>query len=74
VERLIPGRDRQLAVIAPHGGDIEEHTDEQAQRVAVRLGAAARWSGPARDGVATRTPSSGGTLRRPTSPPSRSHS
>jgi len=27
----------ELAVIAPHGGDIEEHTDEQAQHVAEQL-------------------------------------
>jgi phage replication-related protein YjqB (UPF0714/DUF867 family) len=28
-----------LIVLAPHGGDIERHTDEQAERVAARLGA-----------------------------------
>jgi phage replication-related protein YjqB (UPF0714/DUF867 family) len=39
VERLDDdGSQRNLIVIAPHGGDIEEHTDEQAERVAKRLG------------------------------------
>jgi hypothetical protein len=28
------GDNRELVVIAPHGGDIEEHTDEQAEEVA----------------------------------------
>ena len=39
VERLADdGAQTQLIVIAPHGGDIEEHTDEQAERVRERLG------------------------------------
>jgi phage replication-related protein YjqB (UPF0714/DUF867 family) len=38
VERLDDdGGHRGLIVIAPHGGDIERHTDEQAERVASRL-------------------------------------
>jgi phage replication-related protein YjqB (UPF0714/DUF867 family) len=38
VERLHDdGSDAALIAIAPHGGDIELHTDEQAQRVASRL-------------------------------------
>ena len=38
VERLDDdGELRGLIVIAPHGGDIEPHTDEQAERVAFRL-------------------------------------
>ncbi len=38
VERLTDnGRHRGLVVIAPHGGDIEIHTDEQARRVRERL-------------------------------------
>jgi phage replication-related protein YjqB (UPF0714/DUF867 family) len=39
VERLgDDGSQTHLIVIAPHGGDIEEHTDEQAERVRKRLG------------------------------------
>ena len=40
VERLDDDDPSQthLIAIAPHGGDIEEHTDEQAERVAERLG------------------------------------
>jgi phage replication-related protein YjqB (UPF0714/DUF867 family) len=42
VERLRDnGRQRELIVIAPHGGDIERHTDEQAEQVASRLAAKA---------------------------------
>jgi phage replication-related protein YjqB (UPF0714/DUF867 family) len=42
VERLRDnGRQRELIVIAPHGGDIERHTDDQAERVASRLAAKA---------------------------------
>jgi phage replication-related protein YjqB (UPF0714/DUF867 family) len=42
VERLRDnGRQRDLIVIAPHGGDIERHTDEQAEHVASRLAAKA---------------------------------
>jgi phage replication-related protein YjqB (UPF0714/DUF867 family) len=42
VERLRDnGRQRELIVIAPHGGDIERHTDQQAERVASRLAAKA---------------------------------
>ena len=38
VERLQDdGRHRKLIAIAPHGGDIEKHTDAQAERVARRL-------------------------------------
>lgn len=40
VERLDDdGEQAQLIAIAPHGGDIEVHTDEQAERVAARLAA-----------------------------------
>jgi phage replication-related protein YjqB (UPF0714/DUF867 family) len=40
VERLDDDDPSQvhLIAIAPHGGDIEKHTDEQAERVAERLG------------------------------------
>ena len=42
VERLEDdGAHTGLIVIAPHGGDIERHTDEQAERVASRLRAKA---------------------------------
>jgi hypothetical protein len=34
----------RLIVIAPHGGDIERHTDQQAERVASRLKAKAASS------------------------------
>jgi len=38
VERLTDnGRHRGLIVIAPHGGDIERHTDEQAEHVGNQL-------------------------------------
>jgi phage replication-related protein YjqB (UPF0714/DUF867 family) len=38
VERLTDnGRHRGLIVIAPHGGNIERHTDEQAERVGAQL-------------------------------------
>lgn len=43
VERLVVGRSRTLAIIAPHGGAIEAHTDTQAGRLARRLGAVAPW-------------------------------
>jgi phage replication-related protein YjqB (UPF0714/DUF867 family) len=40
VERLDDdGEHRGLIVIAPHGGDIEPHTDEQAEQVVSRLAA-----------------------------------
>src|SRR5215470_16609689 len=40
VERLKDnGTHTGLVVIAPHGGDIEPHTDQQAERVASRLAA-----------------------------------
>jgi phage replication-related protein YjqB (UPF0714/DUF867 family) len=40
VERLHDnGQQSQLIAIAPHGGDIEPHTDTQAERVATRLAA-----------------------------------
>jgi phage replication-related protein YjqB (UPF0714/DUF867 family) len=48
VERLADnGSQRHLIAIAPHGGDIEAHTDEQAERVAKRLGPqfASAWRG-----------------------------
>lgn len=39
VERLADdGSQRHLIAIAPHGGEIEKNTDEQAERVAERLG------------------------------------
>ncbi len=39
VERLNDdGRQQRLVAIAPHGGTIERHTDEQAERVATVLG------------------------------------
>ena len=39
VERLDDdGAPTYLIAIAPHGGEIEEHTDEQAERMAARLG------------------------------------
>jgi phage replication-related protein YjqB (UPF0714/DUF867 family) len=39
VERLDDdGAQTHLIAIAPHGGDIERHTDEQAERIAERLG------------------------------------
>jgi phage replication-related protein YjqB (UPF0714/DUF867 family) len=38
IERLTDnGRHRGLIAIAPHGGDIEPHTDEQAERVGKQL-------------------------------------
>ncbi len=40
VERLTDdGTHQGLIAIAPHGGDIEAHTDTQAERVAARLAA-----------------------------------
>jgi phage replication-related protein YjqB (UPF0714/DUF867 family) len=48
VERLDDdGSQTHLIAIAPHGGDIEEHTDGQAERVAERLGPqlASAWRG-----------------------------
>ncbi len=42
IERLRDdGRQSRLIAIAPHGGDIEPHTDRQAERVRSRLGIAA---------------------------------
>jgi phage replication-related protein YjqB (UPF0714/DUF867 family) len=39
IERLDDdGSQTHLITVAPHGGDIEEHTDGQAERVAERLG------------------------------------
>jgi phage replication-related protein YjqB (UPF0714/DUF867 family) len=57
IERLKDnGRQRQLIAIAPHGGEIERHTDQQAERVASRLAAQAvsswRCTGWTRDGGA----------------------
>jgi phage replication-related protein YjqB (UPF0714/DUF867 family) len=37
VERLHDGHSGTLIALAPHGGDIERHTDDQAERVASRL-------------------------------------
>jgi len=48
VERLADnGTQTHLIAIAPHGGGIEDHTDEQAERVAERLGPelASAWRG-----------------------------
>lgn len=48
IERLDDdGSQAHLIAIAPHGGGIEEHTDEQAERVAERLGPglASAWRG-----------------------------
>jgi len=43
IERLKDdGRRRTLIAVAPHGGDIERHTDQQAERVAARL-AVSSW-------------------------------
>jgi hypothetical protein len=43
IERLEDnGRQDGLIAIAPHGGDIERHTDQQAERVASRL-AVSSW-------------------------------
>src|SRR5690606_23932851 len=40
VERLVDdGQNTGLIVIAPHGGDIEPHTDHQAQQLAAMLSA-----------------------------------
>lgn len=40
IERLADdGAHSQVIAIAPHGGDIEPHTDDQAERVATRLAA-----------------------------------
>jgi phage replication-related protein YjqB (UPF0714/DUF867 family) len=46
IERLTDdGSQANLIAIAPHGGDIEPHTDQQAERVASRLGSglASSW-------------------------------
>ena len=46
IERLKDnGRHKGLVAIAPHGGDIEQYTDQQAERVAARLAtqAASAW-------------------------------
>ena len=43
VERLVVGRARKLSVIAPHGGDIERHTDVQAKHVGAKLKAVSPW-------------------------------
>lgn len=48
-EALVEGHDG-LAIVAPHGGEIEAYTDVQAERLADRLGATAwvcrgTWSG-----------------------------
>jgi phage replication-related protein YjqB (UPF0714/DUF867 family) len=45
IERLSDNRvQAHLIALAPHGGDIEPHTDRQAERVRSRLGAAAASS------------------------------
>jgi len=44
IERLKDnGTHTGLVVIAPHGGDIEPHTDQQAERVASRLAGVSLW-------------------------------
>jgi phage replication-related protein YjqB (UPF0714/DUF867 family) len=58
VERLDDnGENRGLIVLAPHGGDIERHTDEQAERVAsvlsrhgVSVWQCKGWKDPRQDG------------------------
>lgn len=48
IERLADnGSQTHLIAIAPHGGGIEDHTDDQAERVAERLGRelASAWRG-----------------------------
>ena len=73
VERLDDdGEHRGLIVIAPHGGDIERHTDEQAEHVASRLAGSESALGGARGGrtAAPTAPAgrwSAGTRPRPTS-------
>lgn len=44
VERLLVGRGRRIAVVAPHGGDIELHTDEQADHVRRSLRSLGAWA------------------------------
>jgi hypothetical protein len=68
IERLKDnGRQRQLIAIAPHGGEIERHTDQQAERVASRLAAQAVSSWRCKAGRATAGPSTAGTSPLPTS-------
>lgn len=43
VERLIVGGANELAVLAPHGGDIEKCTDDQAHHVGVGLEPVSPW-------------------------------
>ena len=52
IERLEDnGVQSELMAIAPHGGDIELHTDQQTERVASRLAAKPISSGGARAGT-----------------------
>jgi hypothetical protein len=68
VERLDDdGRSCGLIAIAPHGGSIEAHTDEQAERVASRLAAAGVSSWRCKGWRTAAEPSSAGTSPRPTS-------
>lgn len=43
VERVVVGGSRELAVLAPHGGDIERDTDVQAHHVGMGLTALDPW-------------------------------
>lgn len=45
VEDLVDSGGNRLAVVAPHGGWIERHTDRQAVRVATRLDGTTAWCG-----------------------------
>ena len=63
VERLDDdGKHRGLIVIAPHGGDIERHTDEQAEHVASRLAGYGVSSWRCKGWKARRDDGSGGAL------------
>jgi phage replication-related protein YjqB (UPF0714/DUF867 family) len=44
VERIVVGTARQVAVVAPHGGDIEAHTDEQAYLMRRKLRTFGAWA------------------------------
>jgi phage replication-related protein YjqB (UPF0714/DUF867 family) len=63
VERLDDdGISRTLIVLAPHGGDIERHTDEQADRVASSLAAFAVTSWRCKGYRARRADGTGGAF------------
>ena len=69
VERLDDdGEHRGLIVIAPHGGDIEPHTDEQAERVAAPSGGIGSARGGARAGRSDETMAAAGRSIAGTSP------